>query len=68
MKKINQFRLLKERRFAPFFMTQFLGAGNDNIFKFALTVLSTYSAAEWGGLMRSNLPSAKFFLHCSTAI
>jgi MFS family permease len=50
MKKINQFRLLKERRFAPFFMTQFLGAGNDNIFKFALTLLSTYSAAEWGGL------------------
>ena len=46
----SQFRLLRERRFAPFFLTQFFGAGNDNIFKFAFTVLATYSAAEWGGL------------------
>jgi len=46
----NQFALLKQRRFAPFFWVQFLGAGNDNIFKFAFTVLATYSAAEWGGL------------------
>ncbi len=46
----NQFELLTQRRFAPFFWTQFLGAGNDNIFKFAFTVLATYHAAEWGGL------------------
>ncbi|MBL0124028.1 MAG: MFS transporter [Betaproteobacteria bacterium] len=46
----SQFQLLSERRFAPFFWTQFLGAGNDNIFKFAFTVLATYHAAEWGGL------------------
>jgi 1-acyl-sn-glycerol-3-phosphate acyltransferase len=46
----NQFQLLKQRRFAPMFWTQFLGAGNDNIFKFAFTVLATYHAAEWGGL------------------
>ncbi|HKX95363.1 MAG TPA: MFS transporter [Methylibium sp.] len=38
----NQFALLAQRRFAPFFWTQFLGAGNDNLFKFALTVLVTY--------------------------
>jgi 1-acyl-sn-glycerol-3-phosphate acyltransferase len=38
----DQFALLRERRFAPFFWTQFLGAGNDNLFKFALTVLVTY--------------------------
>ena len=38
----NQFALLSERRFAPFFWTQFLGAGNDNLFKFALTVMVTY--------------------------
>ena len=50
MAHANQFGLLKERRFAPFFWTQFLGAGNDNIFKFAFTVLATYHAAEWGGL------------------
>ena len=46
----SQFQLLAQRRFAPFFWTQFLGAGNDNIFKFAFTVLATYHAAEWGGL------------------
>jgi 1-acyl-sn-glycerol-3-phosphate acyltransferase len=38
----NQFALLRQRRFAPFFWTQFLGAGNDNLFKFAFTVLVTY--------------------------
>ena len=38
----SQFELLRQRRFAPFFWTQFLGAGNDNLFKFAFTVLVTY--------------------------
>ena len=38
----NQFILLGQRRFAPFFATQFLGAANDNLFKFAFTVLVTY--------------------------
>ena len=38
----NQFALLSQRRFAPFFFTQFLGAANDNVFKFAFTVLVTY--------------------------
>ena len=37
-----QFGLLRQRRFGPFFATQFLGAANDNLFKFALTVLVTY--------------------------
>ncbi|MEQ1518735.1 MAG: MFS transporter, partial [Usitatibacteraceae bacterium] len=46
----SQFSLLTQRRFAPFFWTQFLGAGNDNIFKFAFTVLATFQAASWGGL------------------
>jgi len=46
----SQFDLLTQRRFAPFFWTQFLGAGNDNIFKFAFTVLATFQAAAWGGL------------------
>jgi len=44
----NQFALLSQRRFAPFFLTQFLGAGNDNLFKFAFTVLVTYQLdVEW---------------------
>ena len=38
----GQFALLRQRRFAPFFWTQFLGAANDNLFKFAFTVLVTY--------------------------
>lgn len=38
----SQFALLGQRRFAPFFWVQFLGAGNDNLFKFAFTVLVTY--------------------------
>jgi 1-acyl-sn-glycerol-3-phosphate acyltransferase len=44
----NQFNLLRQRRFAPFFWTQFLGAANDNLFKFALVVLVTYQLQiEW---------------------
>ena len=43
----NQYALLAQRRFAPFFWTQFLGAGNDNVFKFSLTILVTYHAAQW---------------------
>ena len=46
----SQFQLLRLRRFAPFFWTQFLGAGNDNIFKFAFTILATYHSVKWGNL------------------
>lgn len=42
MNHANQFSLLGQRRFAPFFWVQFLGAGNDNVFKFAFTVMVTY--------------------------
>jgi MFS family permease len=46
--KGSQFALLGQRRFAPFFWTQFLGAGNDNVFKFAFTVLVTYQwKVDW---------------------
>ncbi len=38
----QQFALLRQRRFAPFFWTQFAGAANDNLFKFAFTVMVTY--------------------------
>ena len=50
MSDSSQYGLLKERRFLPFFLTQFCGAANDNAFKFAFTALATYSAAAWGGL------------------
>jgi len=45
----SQYKLLGERRFSALFWTQFLGAANDNLFKFAFTLLATYKAAEWGG-------------------
>lgn len=44
----NQFGLLVQQRFAPFFWTQFAGAANDNLFKFAFTVLVTYQLqVDW---------------------
>ena len=46
----NQFALLGQRRFAPFFWAQFLGAGNDNLFKFAFTVMVTFGTANASGL------------------
>src|SRR5689334_9873575 len=42
----SQFGLLRERRFAPFFVTQALGAFNDNIFKNALVIMITFQAAQ----------------------
>lgn len=46
----RQFALLRERRFAPFFITQMLGALNDNLFKIAFTSLVTYQAASFEGV------------------
>jgi MFS family permease len=40
--------LLRERRFGPFFWTQFLGAFNDNVFRNALLVLLAFQGAQWG--------------------
>ncbi len=37
--------LFKTKRFLPLFITQFLGAFNDNLFKNALVILFTYSIA-----------------------
>lgn len=39
----NALGLLKERRFLPLFVTQFLGAFNDNLFKTAMVLFATYS-------------------------
>jgi 1-acyl-sn-glycerol-3-phosphate acyltransferase len=41
----SQFALLGTRRFLPFFLTQFFGAFNDNLFRNALVVSITYGAA-----------------------
>ena len=47
MTQKSQFSLLTERRFGPFFWTQFLGAFNDNVFKTALLTILTYDALSW---------------------
>src|SRR5688572_12589268 len=60
----SQFALLKFRRFLPFFLTQFFGAFNDNLFRNALVVSITYgatAAASKAGLI-SNLAQALFIL------
>jgi 1-acyl-sn-glycerol-3-phosphate acyltransferase len=46
----SQFSLLKVRRFAPFFWTQFSGALNDNVFKVGFTSLVTYETARFSGV------------------
>ena len=47
MQESSQFRLLLERRFAPFFGVQFLGALNDNVFKQALIILLAFQTASF---------------------
>ncbi|QOL47831.1 MFS transporter [Massilia litorea] len=60
MSQSSQFSLLSQRRFAPFFWTQFLGAFNDNLFKTALLVALTYDALSWTtiapGLLNNLIP------------
>jgi hypothetical protein len=42
----NQFRLLLQRRFLPFFGTQALGAFNDNVYRNVLVILITFHGAS----------------------
>lgn len=61
----SQFDLLGQRRFAPFFITQALGAFNDNVFKQALVILITVKAIGLSDEERSlwaNVASALFIL------
>jgi 1-acyl-sn-glycerol-3-phosphate acyltransferase len=60
MSQSSQFSLLAQRRFGPFFWTQFLGAFNDNVFKTALLTILTYAAISWTdlepGLLNNLIP------------
>jgi len=61
----SQFGLLRERRFLPFFLTQFLGALNDNVLRNGLIFLFTFHAVTIAGLEPSlmvNLSAALFML------
>jgi 1-acyl-sn-glycerol-3-phosphate acyltransferase len=55
MAERSQFQLLRERRFAPFFWTQFLGAGNDNVYKNALVIFVAFQAASLSALSSNDL-------------
>jgi len=70
----TQTGLLHTRRFLPLFVTQFLGALNDNVLKNALVVLLTFQAANWTSLkpeVLANLAAGifilPFFLFSATA-
>ncbi len=61
----GQFALLAQRRFAPFFGAQFLGAFNDNLFKTALVTVITFDAASWTSMnigLLNNLIAGLFIL------
>ncbi|MDX1374710.1 MAG: MFS transporter [Burkholderiales bacterium] len=74
MSERSQFRLLGERRFAPFFGVQFLGALNDNVFKQALVILLAFQTASFTTLRSDTLQNLAqalfvlpFFLFSATA-
>ena len=74
MSQSNQFSLLRERRFAPFFATQFLGAFNDNVFRNGLVILITFQGTQIAGMNASELANVAgalfilpYFLFSATA-
>lgn len=70
----NQFSLLKERRYLPFFLTQSLGAFNDNVIKNALIALLAFQSVTIANLDTNTLINLAamlfilpFFLFSATA-
>jgi len=54
--------LLKQKRFAPYFLTQFLGAFNDNVFKNALVILLTFKIVSGHSAILVNVAAVIFIL------
>ena len=70
----SQFKLLQQRRFAPFFVTQFLGALNDNVFRNGLVILITFQGIVVAGMDHTQLANVAaglfilpYFLFSATA-
>ncbi|QMT60570.1 MFS transporter [Legionella sp. PC997] len=67
------FYLLRERRFLPFFLTQFFGAFNDNAFKLAMLTLISYhlthdqAQSEYYQAIAGALFISPFFLLSATS-
>ena len=62
MPENSQFQLLKQRRFLPFFLTQFFGAFNDNVFKNALVIMIAFRVVEEQVDVLTNLAFGLFIL------
>lgn len=65
MQQHSQLDLLRLPRFAPYFVTQLLGAFNDNVFKNALVALITFSTIASSGANSAslvNIAAALFIL------
>ena len=62
MSESSQFSLLGQRRFIPFFATQFLGALNDNIFRNGLVILITFQGVRILGMNHTELANVAAFL------
>lgn len=67
-------RIFTTRRFLPLFLTQFLGAFNDNLFKNALVMLVTFKSVQYSGRDAQTMVIAAgalfmlpYFLFSSTA-
>lgn len=70
----GQFKLLSERRFLPLFITQFLGAFNDNVLKNAMVILIIFQGARMSSIDPALMVNAcaglfilPFFLFSATA-
>jgi len=61
----SQFRLLRQRRFLPFFGAQAFGAFNDNVYKNVLVIVATYHATSYTRLepeLLTNIAAGLFIL------
>ena len=62
---MSERNIINSRRFLPFFLTQALGAFNDNVFKNSLMLLLTFTAAQalpWSTDVTMNLAAGLFIL------
>lgn len=64
MSEHSQFTLLAKRRFLPYFLTQALGAFNDNLYKNALLLMIAFGgiSSEENSALLTNLAAGIFIL------
>lgn len=65
MTHVSQFRLLRQRRFLPFFAAQALGAFNDNVYRNVLIILTAYQTVSYSSLdpvLLANIAGGLFIL------